>query len=163
MMGLRAGYKMPNVATKPSVTLWWDYLSGTNGSDNINGDTGSFNTLFDTGHKFYGYMDFFLGTQPRGLSDLAIKFKSQPAAKTTLKLDLHNFSQTASGSAPTCTTCSLGAKTLGQEIDLTGIYKYSPSTKWVVGYSHFFTRDAFNGVQDNDDQDWMYVMIDVKF
>jgi hypothetical protein len=162
LLGLRAGYKMPNQSMKPSVTLWWDYLSGTNGSDQAAGDSGSFNTLFDTGHKFYGFMDFYLGTQFRGLSDLAIKFKAQPAAKTTLKLDIHNFSQTSSNGA-TCATCSPGAKTLGQEVDFTAIYKYSPSTKWVVGYSHYFTRDAFNGVSDNDDQDWMYVMIDVKF
>ena len=141
-------------------------------SDLLVGDTGGFNTLFDTGHKFYGYMDFFLaGVQPGGLHDVAVKFKVQPAAKTTLKLDVHHFARSSSinpaAGGLACPTCSPGARTLGQEIDLTAVYKYSASTAMSLGYSHFFTRDAMpvatGGQMDQDDRDWLYVMFDVKF
>jgi len=167
MIGARVGYKMPKVMMKPKITLWYDHLSGSNASDLAAGDMGSFNTLFDTGHKFYGFMDFFLGQQLRGLHDVAVKIAVQPMAKTTLKVDFHHFAQTSAGAAPTCATCSLGARTLGQEIDFTLVHKYSPSTKMVLGYSAFFTRDAMagpGGLPVNlENRDWAYLMVDVKF
>ena len=162
MIGLRAGYKMPDVMMKPSITLWYDQLSGTTEGDGVGGDTGGFNTLFDTGHKFYGFMDFFLaGVQPGGLHDVAIKVAAQPMAKTTIKVDLHHFARVTSLPAGNAAG-SAGARTLGQEIDITAIYKYSPSTKMVLGYSAFFTRDAFGGT-NAETRDWAYLMVDVKF
>jgi hypothetical protein len=160
MFGLRVGWKEVDIAMKPAITLWYDYLSGTSNGQANSGDNGTFNTLFDTGHKFYGYMDFFLATPVSGLHDAAIKFKVQPAAKTTLKMDIHNFTQ-----ATQSIGSNAGAKTLGQEIDLTAIYKYSASTKISAGYSHFFTREAMTAAADQDlqDRDWLYVMFDVKF
>jgi hypothetical protein len=164
MFGLRASWNEANVTGKPMITLWYDYLSGTSQGDAAAGDNGTFNTLFDTGHKFYGFMDFFLATPVTGLHDIAIKFKTRPYAKTTLKLDLHHFAQTTQTVGGTaCATCSPGSRSLGQELDFTAIYKYTASTKFVTGYSHFFTKDAFNGVAQGDDQDWFYVMIDLKF
>lgn len=182
MFGLRAGYTAKNIAMKPSVTLWFDYLSGTDAADILAGDVSTFNTLFDTGHKYYGLMDFFIhgslggiGSHPLGgLIDYAVKFSVQPMAKTTLKLDWHVF-QVAEDDV--CTSC-LGAggtrsSTLGNEVDITLVHKYSPSTKIVVGYSHMFANELlsdYNGVltgaartQNFEDADWLYVMFDVMF
>jgi hypothetical protein len=52
MFGLRVGKSFQNVMFKPGVTLWYDYLSGTTDEEQRDGDWNSFNTLFDTGHKF---------------------------------------------------------------------------------------------------------------
>jgi len=61
MFGVRVGKAFNNTMYKPSVTLWYDYLSGTDDEDQRDGNWKSFNTMFDTGHKFYGLHDLFLG------------------------------------------------------------------------------------------------------
>ena len=179
MFGLRAGYQAKNIAMKPGVTLWFDYLSGTDASDLAAGDISTFNTLFDTGHKYYGLMDFFihgslggLGTHPLGgLIDYAVKFSIQPMANTTLKLDYHLF-QVAEDDV--CGTCAVvggpdNSSTLGNEVDITLVHKYSPSTNISVGYAHMFANELlsnYNGgarVQNFEDADWIYVMFDVMF
>ena len=99
MFGLRVGKTFNNVSFKPGVTLWYDYLSGTSDEDQRGGSWNSFNTLFDTGHKFYGLQDVFLGlgaggatgTQGLGLQDLALKTKLNPMPGWTLKVDYHWF------------------------------------------------------------------------
>ena len=162
---------------KPSLTLWFDYLSGTDLGDLAAGDNGTFNTLFDTGHKYYGLMDFFihgslgsLGSHPLGgLVDYAIKASIQPMANTTLKVDWHLFTVAEDDVCGTCTPGGSNPETLGNEVDITLVHKYSPSTKIVVGYSHMFSNELlsnYNGgarVTDFEDADWLYVMFDVMF
>jgi Alginate export len=185
MVGLRAGYKASNVPMKPSITLWFDYLSGSDASDLAAGDFGTFNTLFDTGHKYYGLQDFFihgttgLGSHPLGgLIDYAVKLSVQPMAKTTLKLDWHLFMVAEDDVCGDCLAnggSGPNSSTLGNEIDITLVHKYSPSTKIMVGYSHMFANDLlsnYNGAlagpnvartQNFEDSDWLYVMFDVMF
>lgn len=177
MFGLRGGYTAKNVPMKPSVTLWFDYLSGTDAADAAIGDASTFNTLFDTGHKYYGLMDFFIhgslggtGTHPLGgLIDYAVKFSVQPMAKTTLKLDYHLFQVAEDDRCGTCTIGGSNPSTLGNEVDITLVHKYSPSTKIVLGYSHMFSNELlsnYNGgarIQNFEDADWLYVMFDVMF
>ena len=150
MFGGRVGYKAAGVGMKPKITLWADYLSG---SDTTTTDFEAFNTLFDTGHKFYGLIDV-AGPNAQGLIDLAIKVALHPMAKSTLKVDLHAFQRAEDNAA--------GNDDVGEEIDVTYIYKYSPSTKMVVGFSYFMGDDNFSAATD-DDQSWFYVMADVKF
>ena len=168
MFGGRVGYKASGVAMMPKVTLWVDYLSGDDLTDTT--EFGAFNPLLDTGHKFYGLMDLFLAQQTLGLIDLAIKLAIQPMAKTTLKVDLHSFTSAEDDAA--------GNDDLGEEIDVTLIYKYSANVKLVAGFSYFF-GDAVNFVGTNpsaggvnkydtsagadDDASWAYIMADVKF
>ena len=111
MFGFRAG-KGFGGSMKPSLTLWYDYVSGTDSSDISNSENKSFDTLFDTGHKFYGFMDHFLnmGTSSRtasagsggsnvqsdnvnglGLIDLAIKGGLSPRPDWKLGAHLHFF------------------------------------------------------------------------
>ena len=157
MVGLRAGYKMPNANMKPKITLWLDYLSGTDATDPT-ADIGSFNTLFDTGHKFYGLQDILVPVlvgNHQGLIDLAIKVAIKPMAKTTLKVDLHSFTRAEDDIN--------GNDEIGEEVDVTLIYKYSPSTKFLVGFSYFMGDDNFVAPPTDPDQSWFYVMADLKF
>jgi len=110
MFGVRIGKTFKNVNMKPSLTVWYDYLSGTDDSD-LTASTvkyKSFNPVFDTGHKFYGLQDLFLGigtgnetngTAALGLQDLAIKTKMSPAPGWTFKADYHWFYTAASARA----------------------------------------------------------------
>ncbi len=179
MLGARVGYKASSVAMKPSATLWFDYLSGTDATDAAAGDSNTFNTLFDTGHKYYGLMDFFIQTTlnsnsgshpPGGLIDYAVKLSIQPMANTTLKADFHLFQVAEDDRCTSCTVGGSNASTLGKEIDLTLVHKYSANTTMSVGYSHMFSNELlsdYNGtsarIQNFEDADWLYVMMDVKF
>jgi hypothetical protein len=157
---------MANTEMKPKITFWADFLSGTDTTPaSTTTDIESFSTLFDTGHKFYGLQDIILTTGTvslvhAGLIDIAAKLSLSPMAKTTLKVDFHHF-QTAedkfSGAVPSLNT------DIGQEIDLTLIYKYSPNVKWSTGISVFFNDDNFPINGSVEDPTWFYIMADLKF
>jgi len=96
MFGVRVGKSFNNLPWKPKVTLWYDYLSGNDDESVEDGDWAVFDTLYDTGHKFYGFMDLLTNQQGRdtnylGLQDIAIKLVLKPADKWTVKADLHQF------------------------------------------------------------------------
>jgi len=177
MFGVRVGKKFNNVMYKPSVTLWYDYLSGTTDEDQADGDWSSFNTLFDTGHKFYGLQDVFLGignggvagTRGLGLQDLAVKFKMNPMPGWTLKFDAHAFA-TAEGICANTTTSNVTCKAagavagtaggasqnqahyetwLGNELDLTLVNKYNDNTKIMIGWSNFNAGAGMKKLKDN--------------
>jgi len=191
MFGVRIGKTFKNVSMKPSLTIWYDYLSGTSDED-LNRDATvpatdaeykSFNTLFDTGHKFYGFMDLYLGvggggsgngTEGLGLQDLAIKTKFHPMPGWTLKADYHWF-WTAEGPQASPSRGLDGNdgghpgtghdSDLGNELDITLINKYNANTNISVGFSNYTTSGLFRQLRGvvGDASNWAYVMFDVKF
>jgi hypothetical protein len=190
MVGVRVGKTFTSVAGKPSITLWYDRLSGTDDEDVTGKDFGGFDTLSDTGHKFYGFQDFYLssvggGTRGLGLVDIAVKAKVSPAAGWTAKADMHWFHTAVDASGTDADTFvttdpmlnGVLQTDLGSELDLTLVNKYDANTKIVFGYSHYFTSATFGQVNNaggnalalatnstrNDDSDFMYVMVDTKF
>ncbi len=185
MFGIRIGKTFKNAKMSPTFTLWFDSLSGTDDADAAGGDFGTFNTLMDTGHKFYGFMDQYLaangsGSDYYGLQDFALKTKFKVSDTNTFKADFHHFqTQTImdDGDSDTLRTndSNLGSAStgtingdLGQEIDLTLVHKYDSNTKIVAGYSHYFSTQAFSIMRQgdankNDDSDWMFLMVDTKF
>ena len=174
MFGLRIGKKFNNVMWKPSFTIWYDHLSGTDEEDIVSKEWSTFNTLFDTGHKYYGFMDTYLNaagadTSYLGLQDLAFKTSIQPTSKIIIKADLHMFwTETdidcanavcpgTNGENETIANyinnIMAGGLTdedwgsyLGHELDLTFVYKYAPSTTFTIGYSHFWADNWFHVV-----------------
>jgi len=190
MFGIRVGKTFKNTKYSPTVTFWYDHLSGTDDTDGTSNDMASFDTHHDTGHKFYGLMDHYLArdgqrTDMLGLRDMAIKtkFKLQPG--WILKADMHWFNtDTDFGDNPTiaATTTLAAADTtlgtdLGQELDITLVHKYASNVKLVYGYSHYWNTNLFAGLnqdhnldgagnastQNNNGSDWAYIMADVKF
>ncbi|MDC0207110.1 alginate export family protein [Nitrospinae bacterium] len=180
MFGVRVGKTATSMASKPSLTLFYDYLSGTSDNDARNGTVGSFNTIYDTGHKYYGLIDMFLGvggggakgTQGMGLQDLAIKGKIKPMAGWTLKADYHWF-WTAESVSANRQTNGLAAPTaghdytnlLGNELDITAVTKMNANTKVMIGYSNFTTSTTMRTMKalGANDINWGYVQFDVKF
>jgi hypothetical protein len=182
MFGVRVGKTFKNSPWKPTVTLWYDVLTGQDDDDSAGGDWGQFDTMYDTGHKFYGFQDFYLnragaGTGFYGIQDYALKLKMSPRAGWTLKADYHHFrTQTEIDGADADTVVAAdGSLTaamdpdLGSEIDLTVVHKYDANTKIVAGYSHYMTSYTFaelnggGGSTNNDDSDWSYIQIHTKF
>jgi len=188
MFGVRIGKTFKNTRWSPTVTLWYDRLSGTDDDDASGGDWGTFDIMYDTGHKFYGFMDVYLNRTGRGsgyygLQDFAIKTKFKPRPGWTAKADLHYFRTETDieggDGGNVATTGPAGgpmARDLGIEMDLTLAHKYDANTKVVFGISHYWTTYTFGQVNggagslandggsgQNDGADWGYIMIDTKF
>jgi len=168
MIGARLGKTFKNVMWTPTLTLWYDRLSGTDSEDINEGTWGTFDTLYDTGHKFYGYMDTYLNatggdTTFLGLEDIAVKTAMNPAANWTVKADFHYFKTPAEDID------------LGRELDITLVHKYSPNLTLPAGYSNYWADNGFQlvnprvaragaqgGVIDGS-ANWGYVQMDMKF
>ena len=178
MFGVRIGKAFNNVTMKPSLTVWYDYLSGSSDEDARNNDYKSFNTLFDTGHKFYGLLDQFLGvgtnsatggTRGFGLQDAAIKAKISPMPGWTVKADYHWF-YTAEGVAGSNARSGLVGNNdndLGTELDVTVVNKYNANTTVMIGYSNFNASSTLRAMNTNitgsADANWFYAQFHVKF
>ena len=191
LFGIRVGKTFKNARFSPTITLWYDYNSCQEYDDVSGIDYCAYNTVLDTGHKFYGLLDNYLSdigddTQRYGLEDIAIKAKFNVSEKNVFKVDWHQFlTQTdlegndsstiraAGGGAFANQGVGVLGNDLGQEIDLTLVHKYDANTKIVTGYSHYFTTlthsilngsgAGANSVNNNDDQSWFYMMIDTTF
>ena len=156
MFGGRLGTTLGN----GSLTLWYDYLSGD--SNFKDSKWKSFDTLFATNHKYYGFADLFLNipvhTRDRGLQDFAIK-ASVPLdeeGRIRLAADGHVFFLAQKG--------DLESGHLADEIDLTLSYQYSENVTFVAGYTFALARDALKALgRLNEDMHWAYVMSNVSF
>jgi hypothetical protein len=188
LLGVRAGRNFGG-SMSPTLIVWYDLVSGTSQGDVANNEVKSFDTLFDTGHKFYGYMDRFLnmGLTARGgggavandavgglgMHDLSIKGSIKPAPGWVARAHMHWFwtAEDAYLGAGGITAGNVGNTDLGQELDLDLIHAYNPMTKIVFGYSHYFSGDLTDdllssraaGTGADDNADWAYVMLNLKF
>lgn len=139
------------------LTLWADYLSGSAPGDVENG---SFDTLFGTNHKFYGFADLFLdiplNTAGRGLVDLALKSRWQLTPDWRATVDVHRFSVAEDD--------GLGSGTLGTELDAVVTRAVFDGLQVSGGVSRVFAGDALGPVRGiGEDVTFAYVMLDVVF
>lgn len=117
-----------------SITPGYDVLSGTRPDDVILTKNNSFDPLYGTPHKFWGYMDYFYagsGSPKGGLNNPYVKLK-YTANTFAIGLDLHAFSlnqdmKKADG--------SLVGRNLGKEADLLLNYSMNKFTNIELGYS----------------------------
>jgi len=111
-----------------------DYLSGDD--DPASGRRTAFNTLYTTGHKFYGWMDYMVSfpaaTGDRGLVDAIAQVTWRPA-RWRVRADLHRFALAADRG---------GASLLGWELDLDASRPLARSTRIDLGASLFSAGDA---------------------
>ncbi|MGM0578990.1 MAG: alginate export family protein [Myxococcota bacterium] len=142
MFGARAGIDTGMF----SATLWGDYLSGA--EDAADAATDTFDTLFATNHKFYGFADFFINvpahTQGKGLVDLAVKLGLKPVDGLSIGLHGHRFlaAQPRGGSAD-----------LGWEGDLVATWTPWDPVKVFFGTFVMFPGDALEARIGGDDAD----------
>ncbi|MGE3802470.1 MAG: alginate export family protein [Candidatus Kapaibacterium sp.] len=116
----------------------------------------TFNTLFATNHKFYGYMDFFPGSSgSAGLQDIGITSWLKVSDQASVALDGHLF---------TTAVDVAGENALGKEIDATFNYAYktegNPSlVTFTLGASLFLADNLMKGVVGGDTGWWGYLMV----
>lgn len=157
-----AGYTLGFWNTR--IGAEYDYGSG---DDDATDDTHkNFVFPFHTNHAHYGFMDFFSWGN---MSDIAIKLKTQPAEKLTVKLDYHIFSlaegkgdwlNVVGTSVFKSAVAGKDSTDAGQEIDLTVAYKAMDNCKIVAGASQFTPGDAAKerSGDKSDNATWGYLM-----
>ncbi|MCC7430647.1 alginate export family protein [bacterium] len=139
----------------------WKF-GGKAGMDMLSGDDGkdadkvkSFNTLYATGHKFYGYMDYFIAPTDftAGLRDIFIGAVLKKTAYG-FAFDFHNFASVEKIALETA---------FGNEIDLTGWWQINPNIKFNGGLSMFTPGEIYKATSGKDASLWMHSGLTVTF
>ena len=144
-----------------SLAAQVDYLSGDD--DPAAGDIKAFNTLYATGHKFYGYMDYFLNIPGQldqaGLMDAMLRGSLTVSSVTRLRADLHHFRLARERA---------GARGLGTELDLVGTWTMGEYAGLEAGGGLYFPTDLMTTLQPafangSDATYWGYVQLTLRW
>ncbi len=163
---VKASYFAGNIGYKFtkewSLGLGVEQLSGTN-SNASSTDIKSFAPLFDTNHKFNGFMDYFyVGNHANsvGLRDLNMTL-GYSKNKFSAKLIPHLFS----AAADVFDGATKMDARLGTEIDFTIGYKIAKDINLNAGFSKMFateTMEVLKGGDKDENNSWAWVMITFK-
>lgn len=150
------GYSIPDMVLS-RVGAGIDFLSGTEIGA---AKDASFDPPFATGHKFYGFMDYFINipaqTGGLGLMDAMLRATLTFDDKVSTNIWLHHFDLHQKDAS--------GERGLGHELDITTLYKYNKNLSFEVGASAFvpgpIMRTRFRG---DDLGLWGYLTTFVTF
>ncbi len=160
------------IGNKLAITIGGEYLSGT--SMETSGDkNNSFNPLYGTNHKFYGFMDYFYVGNPSaqagrtiGLINPYIKTKWTLPKGVSLMAHLHHFiSPVTIYNDPSELAGETSGSSLGTELDLVLATNVAPGVGLNVGYSQLFATESMQiikGGNHSSVQNWAWVMLTFK-
>lgn len=154
---------------KPRLGIEYNYASGD--GDPTDGDIETFQNLFPSNHKFYGYMDAFSW---QNIHDLAASFKVQPTKKLIAQLDFHVFWLATTNDSwyrangtttvrPLTPAARSASNYAGSELDLTVTWNVCKHLQLQTGYSHFWAGEYLSDTGPSDDADFAYVQATVTF
>ncbi|MFZ5979552.1 MAG: alginate export family protein [Candidatus Zixiibacteriota bacterium] len=152
MFTFEAGYKFEGDAGV-RLAAGVDYCSGDD--DPLDRDFKAYSNAYYTGHKFRGYMDYFIQSDTAGLMDLMIRAKMAPAKDWVLNGDFHYFTRTADYVDFNYDE----TKDVGMEIDLTLSTTSVAGVVIDAGASLFLPKEAFAGMEDPDPGFWFYAAL----
>ena len=165
---IQGGYTWSELSWKPRVGGLYDFASG-NANPNGSDDTG-FQNLFPTNHKFYGQMDL---VSWRNIHDGALNLSAMPHPQLQTKVDLHTFWLAETSDAwyrangfTTVRSAAAGRDVdghLGEEVDVTLIWKLNRFVTLGGGYSHFFTGGFAAATGASSDADFGYLQLTAGF
>jgi hypothetical protein len=154
------------------LTLGFEYLSGTSLDDDMDK---SFNPLYGTNHKFYGYMDYFYvgnghgqagGGTTSGLIDLHLKTNFTIGEKSSVAANLHYFMSPVSIYQDRDIDNDTYSSSLGTEIDLVYTSLLSKDVKFNLGYSQMFATETLEEIKNvgnaSSFNNWVWAMIAFK-
>ncbi len=176
------GYTWTEAFAAPRLGLEYNFSSGDHNPKDGKNET--FDNLFPSNHKHYGYMDF-VGW--RNIHNPRLSATLKPAKSILLTLDYHLFwladahdffypeagpGRGASGPAKSGEPVSYGRNPqfnsfVGSEMDLETIYAINPWAVLRAGYGHFFAgsyiKSSLSKVGGATDADWVYVQTTFNF
>lgn len=160
---LIAGYADYTLNPSWSLGAGSDFLSGNDVGKPLNHNK-AFNPFFNTGHKFYGAMDYYYAGNPHknaGLSDNYFRINYKTNKSWVFQMSMHQFitPNTISG------TVKDYDKNLGQEFDLSFIRKINKFTGFSGGYSCYLTTPTVhylkNTVGAGKAQQWVWLSLNI--
>ncbi len=171
LAGVEANY---NLSSGLNFGAGLEMLSGQSQTDTASSYTDvahNFTTLYGTGHKFNGYMDYFYAGSSSGTAGLQdiyfrVKFKKE---KYFASIDPHIF-LTASDILDKTAFASSGKYTamsgmLGTELDFTIGYTLQKNVSLQAGYSQMFATSTMEAIKTGDKDalnNWAYLMLIIK-
>ncbi len=174
------GYTFADCPATPRLAI--EYSHGSGDSDPTDDFHGTFDNLYPTNHKFYGYADF---ASLQNLHDIRPMLTLKPTARLSVALEGHLFwladthdSFYNVGGGPRGgigTTAGNGYginpsydSSLGAEIDVIAGYALTRYAQLEAGYSRFFTGSYIDSSLSDPsfgsrDANWAYLQLMVKF
>ena len=176
----QGGYTFADTWGSPRIGLEYSHASG---DDNPNDNKhGTFENLFPTNHKFYGYMDF---VSLQNIHNIRGIFEIKPHPRLSLAAEGHafwlanthdNFYNVAGaprGGIATTPGTAYGihpgyGSFVGTESDLIAGYALSRFAQLEVGYGHFFVGDYIKQslsapTRGSQDADYVYLQATLNF
>ena len=154
------------------LTLGFEYLSGTPRGESKDK---SFDPLYGTNHKFYGFMDYFYvgnyhgqagGGRTSGLIDVHLKTKFTIGEKSNLAANLHYFASPVNVYEGFGTGSDTFGSTLGTELDLVYSITLTKDVNFNLGYSHMFATETMEAIKGGGDKsttnNWAWAMVTFK-
>jgi hypothetical protein len=180
MVSAQGGYTLSQAAGKPRLGLEYDLASGDSNPHDNKHET--FDNLFPTNHKFYGYMDFI---SLQNIHDVRGIFQIKPLPRLSLAVEGHGFwladthdsFYTVGGVARGGTASTPGtgygvnpnySNFVGTELDIIGGYAVTRFAQLEIGYGHFFVGDYIQSSlsapsRGSRDADYVYVQTTIGF
>ncbi|MBL9170216.1 MAG: alginate export family protein [Verrucomicrobiales bacterium] len=175
---LQGGYTFPDSFGTPRIGL--EYSHGSGDSNPRDDKHGTFENLFPTNHKFYGYMDF---VSLQNIHDVRVIYQLKPHARLSIALEGHLFwlANTSDnfynvGGAPRGGGAANGTgygvnsnygSFVGSEVDLIAGYALTRFAQLEVGFGHFFAGSyidkTFQGIGGSADANYLYTQLNVNF
>jgi hypothetical protein len=176
----QGGYTFTNFWATPRLGL--EYAHGSGDDNPTDGQHGTFENLFPTNHKFYGYMDFF---SLQNVHDIRGIFQLKPHPQVSVALEGHLFwladtsdsfytaaGTPRGGAGPTAGT-GYGVNPnysnfVGSELDVIAGWAVTRFAQLEAGYGHFFHGDYIEQslsapTHGSRDADWLYVQLNFTF
>lgn len=160
-----------NFAASWKPRLWAEYNFGSGDRDPADNDSETFQNLFPTNHKFYGYMDLFSW---QNIHNPMLSVRMSPAKALTVQLDYHAFWLASTDDVwyrangltavrPLSSAARDADNFVGQEIDFTVTWKVSEHVHLQGGYSHFFAGEYLRNTGPHDDANFGYLQATFTF
>ena len=153
---LQGGYTFSESWATPRLGL--EYSHGSGDSNPRDGKHETFENLFPTNHKFYGYMDFF---SLQNIHDVRGIIQAKPHSRVSMAIEVHGFwladthdnfynvnGAPRGGLGPPATGAGTGYgiypgnnSFVGAELEAITGYALTRNAQLEVGYGHFFVGD----------------------
>lgn len=151
---------------RPTFTVEYDQASGDKDPDDSVSNT--FNPLYPSSHTPYGIIDFWRWQNMREVEfrsafNLTKKLQVQPQTDFFWVENTNDAWYGASGSVLRNSTGAGAKHYVGQEVALLLTYNWSSHLKWEGGYAHFFSGPYAQQSGANDDANWIYTQLSIKY
>lgn len=174
--GVNGGYTFKDAWASPRLGLGYDF--GTGDDHPADGEVNTFQSLFGTNHRFYGFMDLF-GSCNMHIPRANVTLK--PAKNLTVTSEVllfflasdQDLLYTVTGTGRVGNGYGINTQAgrlVGTEWDLVATYAPTPWANLQIGYGHFFPgnyiRDTAATVPANGgavDAHWFYVQALLRF